>query len=153
MRFRKLRIAWSVLCGIAFLLLIALWVRSYWWFDSYYLRVGAIRCGGDSLRGSIVLHFQDTRLMETFSTGYDSKSSEDVHRAKEIRDLWNFYFATWGAGYYVVFPNWCAILLLIASAFAPWRRWRFTIRTLLLATTLIAVVLGVIAAALRWPVG
>ena len=31
MRFRKLRIAWSVVCGIACVLLIALWVRSYWW--------------------------------------------------------------------------------------------------------------------------
>jgi hypothetical protein len=149
MRFRKLRIAWSVLCGIACLLLIALWVRSYWWFDSYYLRVGATRCGGDSLRGSVVLHLQDTRLMETFSTGYTSKSAEDVHRAKEIRDLWNFYFANWGAGYYVVFPNWFAILLLSASAFASWRRWRFTIRTLLVATTLIAVVLGLIVYATR----
>ena len=31
MRFRKLRIAWSVVCGIACVLLIVLWVRSYWW--------------------------------------------------------------------------------------------------------------------------
>src|SRR6476660_8286747 len=30
MRFRKLRIAWLVVCGIACVLLIALWVRSYW---------------------------------------------------------------------------------------------------------------------------
>ena len=29
MRFRKLRIAWSVGCGIACVLLIVLWVRSY----------------------------------------------------------------------------------------------------------------------------
>src|SRR4029079_6900571 len=35
MRFRKLRIAWSVLCAIACVLLIALWVRSYWWWDWY----------------------------------------------------------------------------------------------------------------------
>ena len=31
MRFRKLRIAWSVTWGIACVLLIVLWVRSYWW--------------------------------------------------------------------------------------------------------------------------
>ena len=29
MRFRKLRIAWSVVCGVACVLLIVLWVRSY----------------------------------------------------------------------------------------------------------------------------
>src|SRR4051794_30713435 len=31
MIFRKLRIAWSVGCGIACVLLMLLWVRSYWW--------------------------------------------------------------------------------------------------------------------------
>ncbi len=33
MRFRKLRIAWSVGCGVLCLLLIVLWVRSYWRLD------------------------------------------------------------------------------------------------------------------------
>ena len=33
MRFRKLRIAWSVVWGIACVLLIVLWVRSYWSVD------------------------------------------------------------------------------------------------------------------------
>jgi hypothetical protein len=29
----KLRIAWSVCWALACVLLIVLWVRSYWWFD------------------------------------------------------------------------------------------------------------------------
>src|SRR5438045_559825 len=33
MRFRKLRIAWSVMCGIICVLLIALWMRSYRWHE------------------------------------------------------------------------------------------------------------------------
>ncbi len=33
MRFRKLRIAWSVFWGLAAVLLVVLWVRSYWWVD------------------------------------------------------------------------------------------------------------------------
>jgi hypothetical protein len=33
MRFRKLRMAWSVAWGLACVLLIALWVRSYWYAD------------------------------------------------------------------------------------------------------------------------
>ena len=33
MKHRKLRIAWSVAWGIAAVMLIALWVRSYWWRD------------------------------------------------------------------------------------------------------------------------
>src|SRR4051812_24381488 len=35
MRFRKLRIAWSVGCGLACVLLIALWVRSANSFDDF----------------------------------------------------------------------------------------------------------------------
>ena len=34
MRFRKVRIVWSVAWGIACVLLVVLWVRSYWWTDS-----------------------------------------------------------------------------------------------------------------------
>jgi hypothetical protein len=33
MRYRKLRIAWSVFCGIATVMLIALWVRSFYIAD------------------------------------------------------------------------------------------------------------------------
>src|SRR3954453_23888497 len=36
MRFRKLRIAWSVFWGLACLLLIELWVRSYFFADTVY---------------------------------------------------------------------------------------------------------------------
>src|ERR1043165_4216803 len=39
MRFRKLRITWSALCGIACVLLIALWVRSYWRVDLVLVRL------------------------------------------------------------------------------------------------------------------
>jgi hypothetical protein len=35
MKYRKLRIAWSVGWGVLCLLLVALWVRSYWWRDTY----------------------------------------------------------------------------------------------------------------------
>src|SRR5215212_4412439 len=48
MRFRKLRIAWSVMCAIACLLLIVLWVRSCWRMD-----VGGSEGGGFvSIRGT-----------------------------------------------------------------------------------------------------
>ncbi len=40
-----------------------------------------------------------------------------------------------------------------ALATAPWLRFRFSLRTLLIATTLVAVVLGLIVAVLRWPAG
>ena len=56
MRFRKLRIAWSVVCGIACVLLIVLWVRSYW-YDTDPLSIwqfDANRLSVDSARGSAI---------------------------------------------------------------------------------------------------
>src|SRR5262245_12610945 len=38
----------------------------------------------------------------------------------------------------------CLGIVTIGSALAPWLRWRFTLRPLLIATTLVAVVLGLI---------
>ena len=35
MKYRKLRIAFSATCGIACVLLVVLWVRSYWWVDDF----------------------------------------------------------------------------------------------------------------------
>src|SRR5262245_14496481 len=58
MRFRKLRIAWSVGWGLACVLLIALWVRSCWWCDqpSYRLSAGyAVECF--SIGGLITFSF------------------------------------------------------------------------------------------------
>jgi hypothetical protein len=41
-------------------------------------------------------------------------------------------------------PHWFAMLTALAIAATPWLRWRFSLRTLLIATTLVAVVLGLI---------
>ena len=49
-------------------------------------------------------------------------------------------------------PHWFPLLILIAFATMPWVRyvgWRFSLRTLLIATTIIAVVLGLIVWAAR----
>jgi hypothetical protein len=43
MTFRKLRIALSVFWGLACVLVIALWVRSYWWEDDLVWVQGSAR--------------------------------------------------------------------------------------------------------------
>jgi hypothetical protein len=56
----------------------------------------------------------------------------------------------WGlSGRLVRTPHWLPILLSAALVAAPWLRWRFSLRTLLIATTLVAVVLGAIVYATR----
>jgi hypothetical protein len=49
---------------------------------------------------------------------------------------WNRYGNGWAA------PFWLLIGTALALTVAPWRRWRFSLRTLLIATTIIAVLSG-----------
>ena len=46
-------------------------------------------------------------------------------------------------------PHWFAALCPAALAAIPWIRWRFSLRTLLIATTLVAAALGTILALSR----
>jgi hypothetical protein len=46
-------------------------------------------------------------------------------------------------------PFWIVVPVFLTLAAAPWIRWRFSLRTLLIATTLIAALLGVFAYAAR----
>ena len=39
MKFKKLRIVWSVICGLACILLMGLWIRSYWWADDLIIKL------------------------------------------------------------------------------------------------------------------
>jgi hypothetical protein len=48
----------------------------------------------------------------------------------------------------ILVPAWFVTLLSLASTVAPWLTLRFSVRTLLIATTLIAVLLGLIVAVL-----
>jgi hypothetical protein len=55
-------------------------------------------------------------------------------------------FTRYTSKYYfsVVIPHWFVLIVLATCATLPWVRWRFSLRTLLIATTLVPVVLGLI---------
>src|SRR6476659_6488605 len=53
MRYRKLRIAWSIACSILCLLLIVLWVRSYWLFDGFGGHTRTRNLGLESEQGQL----------------------------------------------------------------------------------------------------
>jgi hypothetical protein len=143
MRFRKLRIVWSVFCGIACVLLIVLWVRSYWWVDIVNARLAdtrslqAISCYGKF--AVIVAHYSGYWHYEC------SPSSGYAWRIAECR---KFSFIrlvprTSGRQELAVSYHLCLLSTAILSG-VSWLRWRYGLRTLLIATTLVAVVLGII---------
>jgi hypothetical protein len=158
MRFRKLRIAWSVFWGLAAVLLIVLWVRSYWSRPWAYVRMfdNYVECS--TCRGRFGLqvlgeHFGPAERATKWNVGsmaIDTKYPMFPTTAEKgfmmslgtLRTSGNITLNNWR----IVAPSWFVSSLCIALATVPWLRWsnRFGLRTLLIATTLVAVALGLI---------
>jgi hypothetical protein len=143
MRFRKLRIAWSIVGGIACVLLIALWVRSY--------TRSPTRGAGDRLSHYDSQH----RLLRVWSL-----QGEILFSIAERRSgRWTMHVPQdsvlgFGAGSNdssssIVIPHWFAVSAAGIFAAAPWLPLRFSLRTLLIATTLVAAILGAIVYAAK----
>ena len=148
---RYLRIGFSVGCGILCLLLIVLWVRSYWYVET------------------VLCKFSDDALIAVLSQpgalGFGIAGEESIEpwivfrqpstewRRQHADDRWRKQ--SWGGFYFndatIIAPTWFWCLMAAPLAVLPWLQWsnRFSLRTLLIATTLVAVVLGAIIALLR----
>jgi hypothetical protein len=138
MRFRKLRIAWSVAWGLLAVLLIVVWVRSYWTLDMV--------SGGDPSSASPTL----TALYSNMGTIYFGRVSASPRSLASMTTNWrlhsqeamaslgtgkHFYWTNSNKGFHVRFPTWLPAIVLAVTASVPWSpfRWRFSIRTLLIA--------------------
>jgi hypothetical protein len=161
MKYRKLRIAWSVGCGILCLLLIALWVRSYSWAEAFSLPItGKHLLGVGSAQGGMSL------IKSEFVPGYyksswqfDRDSTTDPSIAKVYRPSNRpGFFGVLDLGvivsspfFVICFPYWFLVGVTMAMAAIPWRKrmWQFSLRTLLIGITVAAVGLGLAVWALR----
>ena len=150
MRFRKLRIAWSVVCGIACVLLIALWVRSYWTYDIVGIAGPGSEYSIHSTGGFIGVY----DMLDISGTSGPT-NWRYVHRPSDPANFrvsaWRPHYSTYpdAPSVSVEIPYWMLVLPLGLLAAIPWLRWHFSIRTLLIATTLVAVVLGLIVWLIR----
>jgi hypothetical protein len=149
---RYVRIALTAICLTACVLLVALWVRSYWRGDRLYLFY-KWSVTLQSFRGS--QHF--AVYARPWSNIKHSKTQPDPRRIWHwkltSRPMPNGDFAEPGFdwlgdddGFELFAPHWCSVVVFAAIAAAPWIRWsrRFSLRTLLIVTTLVAVGLGMV---------
>lgn len=140
-RYRRLRIAWSVMWGVVAVLLCVLWVRSYYRAD--IVRSKALLAEAISVRGKLKLsridHFPASPNFDSYPFGERAAEviDEHVHRFSESNG-----FGLYG-GRSVLFPYSFAAACSLVMAAAAWVT-RFSLRTMLVATTLIAVGLGLI---------
>jgi hypothetical protein len=164
MKYRKLRIAWSLLCGILCLLLIALWVRSYsrWdqlagiWFANNSVLIM-------SVRGTVYGGYSTTDGRRTWS--WSSFTNPRLSNAPQFPDGMiiadigpnalrgielNLGPMGFGTGFQsVLAPHWFLVMVSFTLAGIAWLPWRFSLRTLLIAMTLVAVGLGLAVYAAR----
>jgi hypothetical protein len=134
MKYRKLRIAWSAGWGVAVVLLVVLWVRSYWRMDVVHLPTQQdviVNSGYGVIRVNV--------FPKDIPTGWDSGWgwTSEAPKKSQKRPAWS-----WSSGNIkaVNFPIWPVALIPLVTATIPWiaLKLRFTLRTLLIATTLVA---------------
>ena len=155
---RYLRIAFSATCLIACVLLIALWVRSYSFLDFCEMNVAHGKTLHiQSVNGRLLLFglsFNRGSKVGSFSVGTCAPSplyNECAVTGAAIPGG-GVSINVMGTGGGIKIPIWIPVSLAMALAslpWFPWLRWRYSVRTLLIATTLVAVVLGLIVWATR----
>jgi hypothetical protein len=157
---RLLRIAFSAVCGIVCLLLIALWLRSYWrvysLYEQHYDAPSApttyVRSWVELQKGNVVISkgFKDAPMRPRSGTfQWDIVSQAQSYVRPEGVPFWGFEYSSNNERMNLAVPCWIPVLLLALVAATPWLSWltwRFSLRTLLIATTFVAVVLGLAVA-------
>jgi hypothetical protein len=151
--FRGLRIAWSVGFGILCLTLICLWVRSYWWAGGIGCQIQLqqrldINWGPDGLNfhiwstppalgDKLIRHRWSKRVDAEWISNYQYN---DLPLPRTIGFRWRRVVNV----LLVTIPFWFPLLVFATFAALPWLPWstRFSLRTLLIVTTLVAVGLG-----------
>lgn len=150
MKFRKLRIAWSVVCGALCILLFAIWIQSYVSsvFVSKQLATGVLTLQSD--RGDIGIWKttipipQSPLLNATWDFGLSPIASSARFILDDDRELDVFGFRYNSTPFATVFyiPLW-ALLLPIATAGAlAWIKWRLSWRNAYLAVCLFVTALS-----------
>lgn len=147
MKYRMLRIAWSVAWGVVAVLLCVLWVRSYL-INEILFRLDPGNQVTTLGSGNGTCYFV-RMLMRPRSFGppqpppaphswkYSGAAPADnVNRS--------FKFSREPNGYSFYIPFWLFVGASAAIGAAPWFTYRFSLRTLLIVTTLVAVGLGLV---------
>jgi hypothetical protein len=144
MRSRKLRIAWSMFWGLVCALLVVLWAQSYsrqsFWFgddaEGGFLVLSTLR-GDVEVRCSLP---PPSVVGIKWRRDYGRMVSDDGAE----RTIAPLRFYREPEVFEVAADCWLMVTASCGAAASPWIRWSnpFSLRTLLIATTLVAVVLG-----------
>jgi hypothetical protein len=148
---RALRFTTSAVFGVLCRLLLALWIRSYWRSDMALCQLPGkslnrrtappLTVGANSIQGRLSL-FASDRITPNAEVVVQSQPVVNSVFRLNNRPQPTWAFGADQIGRHITVPHWFPTLLFGALAAVPWIRWCFSLRTLLLVTTLVAIVLG-----------
>ena len=161
MKYRKLRIAWSAASGLVGVLLVALWVRSYWYRSGVSGKIADNYIIVETLQGeamlNVVTRFKNPLPTSLYSKPISSSDSQGFVKSKNARGRVGIHWWPYGHGFgFTIFLLWPIVIiagvsaiLIIGMPSALTRlvtklKLRFSLRTLLIATTFVAAALGLI---------
>jgi hypothetical protein len=135
---RYLRIVFSATCAIACVLLVALWIRSFWRGDVFQFGDGQALASNSGSLQTIDMNLGQPLSSQTLIT-----FAQPMNLEAPQHSLLGCGYSPADKGTKLVIPYWFPTLLLATMAAFPWIQWdrRFSLRTLLIVTTLVAVVL------------
>ena len=136
---KYLRIAVTTLALTACVLLIVLWVRSYFYSDFVLLQSHSMEWVASSQFGNVFFNVNDGDPSAPRWTYFSLAAGP--RGLKRLPPGFNFKYGSGSVYGYV--PHWFLVLLSATLAALPWIKWRFSLRTMLIGMTLIAVVLGI----------
>ncbi|MEX2171703.1 MAG: hypothetical protein WD851_20460 [Pirellulales bacterium] len=142
---RYLRIAWSVAWGVLAISLVLLWWRSYWTLD-LITRTNSqkIKTTIGSQFGTVYFAHFDAYLGYK-GTGNSYAPHGWTYRTREAYFLKDKF--VWRRGpisLNIVLPHWVLAMIVVLISLVVWLPRRFSLRTLLIAMTIIAAWLGLI---------
>jgi hypothetical protein len=143
---RYARFAAAVLFALLAVGFVALWVRSYYVYDCVW---GTTRSGTvfdiGSHWGGIIFQFDYSRSIGPELTAASFTDPETFpHEPEELGPGFGFAYFAKNNDSMIVIPHWflAALSLGLAAIFAFKRTWRYSLRTVLIATTILAGLLG-----------
>jgi hypothetical protein len=161
--FRKLRITIYAASGIICLVLIVLWVRSYWKMDLLTLPISSTRVveigvvkGVIMFRAPPLSYFRSKGWLGTASelrglSSTPAPQSNSSKRPQPSRTWIRVESTPIGSGGQVHVPYWMLVVVSAALSLPLLKSkpWRFSLRTLLIGMTVVAALLGALVWATR----
>jgi hypothetical protein len=151
----RLRIAASVFFAIMAVAMCALWVRSYAWAESVHCNpFGSVVLGASSINGRVGIGVSNTA---PGAKSLLTRHSIDIRAhamSVSLEEVYSEFYLSAGLGvhsrgpgdFVLLLPSWFMLGLMSTLAVVSWprRTYRFSLRTMLIATTVAAIALGVI---------